>query len=171
MVKLHDAVKDYVDSSENSALATKISSEILQLSRAVVKKHTFDSEKAHKFYLAQKARMLSRCCGHWHKLMQRKIKRKTQAIKPWTVFFSWNLPFELFDCLEVAALPPESRTRGIFPAKEIRLLLLYTVEGFFIFCNKYAKGTIKESCVFIKTEKDGSYSQILVTENHTAIFK
>lgn len=97
MVKLHDAVKDYVDSSENSALATKISSEILQLSRAVLKKHTFDSEKAYKFYLAQKARMLLRCCGHWHKLMQRKIKRKAQAIRPWTVFFSWNLPFELFD--------------------------------------------------------------------------
>lgn len=122
-------MKDYVDSSENSALATKISYEILQLSRAVLKKRTFGSEKAYKFYLAQKARMpgVSRCCGHWRKLMQRKIKRKTQAIRPWTVFFSWNLPFELFGCLEVVA------DRGnLCAVKEIHFLLIYiyTVEGF-----------------------------------------
>ena len=39
LVKMHETVKDYIDSSENEPLATEIGSELLQLSRAVIKKH------------------------------------------------------------------------------------------------------------------------------------
>ena len=47
LVKMHETVKDYIDSSD---------SELLQLSRAVIKKHTFNGERANKFHLAQPAR-------------------------------------------------------------------------------------------------------------------
>ena len=46
LVKMHETVKDYIDSSENQPLATEIGSKLLQLSRAVIKKHTFDGERA-----------------------------------------------------------------------------------------------------------------------------
>ena len=49
LVKMRDTVKDYIDSSENQLLATEIGSELLQLPRTVIKKHTFDGERAYKF--------------------------------------------------------------------------------------------------------------------------
>ena len=49
LVKMRDTVKDYIDSSENQLLATEIGSELLQLSRTVIKKHTFHGERAYKF--------------------------------------------------------------------------------------------------------------------------
>ena len=74
LVKIHEAVNDYMNSSENRALATEIGSEVLQLSRAVVKKHTWDSERAFKFHLAQPARILARSVVYWHKKILRKLK-------------------------------------------------------------------------------------------------
>ena len=106
LVKIHEAVNDYMNSSENRALATEIGSEVLQLSRAVVKKHTWDSERAFKFHLAQPARILARSVVYWHKKILRKLKRKTIASRPWTVTFSWNLPLEVFDCFKVVVLVP-----------------------------------------------------------------
>ena len=108
LVKMHETVKDYIDSSENQPLATEIGSELLQLSRAVIKMHTFDGKRACKFHLAQPARMLLRSFTYWHKTILRKLKRKTPVLRPWTVFFSWNFPLEVFDCFKVVAVTPES---------------------------------------------------------------
>lgn len=99
LVKLHEAVNDYKNSSKDKALATEIGGELLVLSRAVIKKHIFDSERAFKFHLAQPARMLARIVAFWHIRMLRKMKRKTRASRPWTVNFSRNLPLEVCDCL------------------------------------------------------------------------
>ena len=52
LVKLHKAVNDNKNSSEDEALATEIGGELLVLCRTVVKKHTLDSERAFKFHLA-----------------------------------------------------------------------------------------------------------------------
>ena len=46
LVTMHETVKDYIDSGENQPLATEIGSELLQLSRAVIKKHTFDARES-----------------------------------------------------------------------------------------------------------------------------
>lgn len=50
LVKLHEAVNDYKNSSEDEALAIEIGGELLVLCRAVIKKHTLDSERAFKFH-------------------------------------------------------------------------------------------------------------------------
>ena len=167
LVKMHETVKDYIDSSENQPLATEIGSEPLQLSRAVIKKHTFNGERAYKFHLAQPARMLSRSFAYWHKTILTKMKGKTLASRPWTVFFSWNLPLEVFDCFKVVAVTPESggsivkNTRAV---QEIHITDMEKLKGLFLrVANKFAKGCINESDIFMKTEKDGSYSHILVT--------
>lgn len=99
LVKLHEAVNDYRNSSEDKALATEIGGKLLVLSRAVIKKHIFDSERAFKFHLAQPARMLARIVAFWHIRMLRKMRRNTRASRPWTVNFSRNLPLEVCDCL------------------------------------------------------------------------
>ena len=98
LVKIHETVKDYIDSSENQPLATDIGSELLQLSRAVIKKHTFDGERAYKFHLAQPARMLSRSFTYWHKTILRtnypeKIEAKNTSFKTMDCVFLLELAF------------------------------------------------------------------------------
>ena len=175
LVKIHEAVNDYTNSSENRALATEIGSEVLQLSRAVVKKHTWDSERAFKFHLAQPARILARSVVYWHKKILRKLKRKMIASQPWTVTFSWNLPLEVFDCFKVVVSVPSNggsvvkNTRAI---QEIHITDMEKLKGLFLsLVNKYRKGIINESDVFVKSEKDGSYSQVIVTGDHPAQFR
>ena len=59
IVAMHETVKGCINSAENRNLATEIGSEVLELTRAVVKKHTMERNKAFKCHLAQPERMLS----------------------------------------------------------------------------------------------------------------
>ena len=172
---MHEIVKDCIDSSENQPLATEISSELLHLSRAVIEKHTFDGEKAYKSHLAQPARMLSRSLAYWHKTILRKMKPKTPASRPSTVFLSWNLPLEVFDCFKVVAVTPESGgsiVKNTHTVQEIHITDMEKLKGLFLrVANKFAKGCVNESDIFMKTEKDGSHSHVLITRDHPVIFK
>ena len=174
LVKLHEAVNDYKNSSEDKGLATEIGGELLVLCRAVIKKHTLDSERAFKFHLAQPARMLARIVAFWHIRMVRKMKRKTRASRPWTVNFSWNLALEVFDCFKVVALAPVAGgvvVRNTRAVHEIHITDMGKMRSLFLsLANKYRKGTIHESDIFLKNEKDGSFSQVIVTGDHPAKF-
>lgn len=169
-VKLHEAVNDFKNSSEDEALA----SELLVLARAVIKKHTLESERAFKFHLAQPARMLARSVAFWHIRMLRKMKRKTRASRPWTVNFSWNLPLEVFDCFKVVALAPVAGgvvVRNTRAVHDIHITDMGKMKSLFLsLANKYRKGTINESDIFLKKEKDGFFSQVSVTGDHPAKF-
>ena len=174
LVKLHEAVNDYKSCSEDKALATEIGGELLVLSRAIIKKHMFDSERAFKFHLAQPTRMLARIVAFWHIRMLRKMRRKTRASRPWTVNFSWNLPLEVFDCFKVVALAPVAGgvvVRNTRAVHEIHITDMGKMKGLFLsLANKYRKGTIHESDVLLKKEKDGSFSQVIVTGDYPAKF-
>ena len=159
LVKLHEAVNDYKNASEDEALATETGGKLLVLCRAVIEKHTLDSERAFKFHLAQPARMLARIVPFWPIRMLRKMKRKTQASRPWTVNFSWNLPLEVFDCFKAVALASVADgvvVRNTCAVHEIHITDIGKMKSlFFSLANKYRKGTIHESNIFLKKEKDG----------------
>ena len=92
---MHETVKDYIDSSENQPLVTEIGSKLLQLSRAVIKKHTFDGERAYKFHLAQPA--TSNVIEEFHVLAQNypeKIEAKNTSFKTMDCVFLLELAFE-----------------------------------------------------------------------------
>ena len=100
IVSVHELMKNYIDTADDRSLAVETSDELLQLTRAVIKRHIFPGEKAFKYHLSQPARMLSRTVVHWHKIILRRMKKKTIASRPWTVSFTWNLPQEMLDkCL------------------------------------------------------------------------
>ena len=119
--------------------------------------------------------MLSRSFTYWHKTILTKMKGKTLASRPWTVFFSSNLPLEVFDCFKVVAVTPESGgsiVKNTHAFQEIHISDMEKLKGLFLrVANKFAKGCMNESDIFMKTEKDGSYSHILVTKDHPVIFK
>ena len=102
------------------------------------------------------------------------LRRKTRASRPWTVNFSWNLPLEVFDCFKVVALAPVAGgvvVRNTRAVHEIHITDMGKMKGLFLsLANKYRKGTIHESDVFLKKEKDGSFSQVIVTGDHPAKF-
>ena len=73
IVSVHELVKNYINTVEDRCLAQEISDELLQLTRAVIKKHTLPGEKAFKYHLSQPARMLSRSVVHCHKIILRRM--------------------------------------------------------------------------------------------------
>jgi hypothetical protein len=107
LVKMHEVTNSYIQNSANRRLARNISGDLLQLTRAIIKKHTFPDDKAYKYHLAQPSQMLSRAVVLWHKIILRRMKRKPTGSRPWTVRFTWNLPTEVFNCLKVIAQTEE----------------------------------------------------------------
>ena len=103
LVEMHKVVENYVKNDPNRKSAPEIGGEVLNLTRAVKKEHTFPREKAYKFHLAQPSWMLARTVGYWNKSIKRRMKRKSSGSHPWMVKFKWNLNMEVFDCLKVAA--------------------------------------------------------------------
>ena len=99
-MKMHEMMQDYVKKERNKPLARSISAEMLEHTKAVVKKHTL-GKGSYKYHLAQPARMLARAFQLWRKVILRKLKKKTSSRYPWTVRFSWNFPMEMFACLGV----------------------------------------------------------------------
>ena len=157
LVKVHEAVNDYKNSSEDKGLATEIGGELLVLCRAVIKKHTLDSERAFKFHLAQPARMLARIVAFWHIRMLRKMKRKTRASRPWTVNFSWNLALEVFDCFKVVALAPVAGgvvVRNTRAVHEIHITDMGKMKSLFLsLVNKYQKEQSMRAISSLKKKK------------------
>ena len=174
IVNMHETVKGYINSAENRNLATEIGSEVLELTRAVVKKHTMQKNKAFKYHLVQPARMLSRAVLHWNIAIVRKMRRKPCSSRPWTVLVTWNFQKEVFDHLKVVL---SSEENGGYVAKttrcieQIHMVNMDRLQHFFFaLANKYAK-TLDERHILVKEEKDGSYSRVIVDEEHPAAFK
>ena len=51
-MRVYESVASYIANVEDKNLAIDIGSELLQLSRAVVKHHTFPEQQRYKYYLA-----------------------------------------------------------------------------------------------------------------------
>ena len=109
VVQIHEVVNGIINSSRGvkRKLNGKIGGELLQLTRAVVKKHTLPQERAYKYHLAQAARILSRSVVSWNKSILRKLRRRPNGSAPWTVKFAKDVPFEVYEC----CMPGRARRR------------------------------------------------------------
>jgi hypothetical protein len=125
---MHEVTNSYIKNSANRRLARNISGDLLQLTRAVIKKHTFPDDKAYKYHLAQPSQMLSRAVVLWNKIILRRMKRKPTGSRPWKVRFTWNLPTEIFNCLKVITQTEEC---GGLTAKNTK-----NVEEIHLFCRR-----------------------------------
>ena len=81
-MSLHDTVSSYIANAPDKNLATKIGDELLKLSRAVVKHHTFPEQQRYKYYLTQPSRMLAREVYRWNKSLCRMLKRNSVTSQP-----------------------------------------------------------------------------------------
>lgn len=102
--KVCEAMDEFVGESPfwERKKATEIKGELLQLTRAVLKKHLIENEeKSTKYFLAQPARMLKRELTQWDKICCRRMTKSTSSRNPFKIHFSRNLPFEVFDVLKV----------------------------------------------------------------------
>lgn len=172
---VHRVVDEVVSASSGSKkkLNQEIGGELMELTRAVVKKHTFAPEKGYKFHLAQPSRMLSRSVVQWNKSIVRKLRRRTNGSAPWTVRLKRHMPLEVFLCFKTASLTEE--TGGVLTknTKNIEEIQFHNEESFKRFllglANKYAK-CIREDDMMFKMEKDNSYSRVIINQAHPATF-
>ena len=142
-------------------MASQISNKILQLSRAVVKKHTLDEEKAFKYHLSQLT-------------IVRRMKRKICSLCPWTVNFSWNFPLEMFECFKSAISSEECGGVVVKNTLNIHEIHVYSEVKFVTFFNRLAnknKKTFKVDQTLIKEESDKSYSKIIVSKHYPVEFR
>ena len=171
IVNVQELVQNYIDTADDRSLAIEISDELLQLTRAVIKKHTLPGEKAFKYHLSQPARMLSRTVVHWHKIILRRMKKKTSASRPWTVTFTWNLPQEMFESLKCFMLCEENGGAVVKNTRCVAELQIIHRDKFrHLFTslvNKY-KPSLPTADVLVRKEKDGSHSTIIVEADHPA---
>ena len=174
IVELHDTVKDHINKAENRDLATKIGNEVLQLTWAVVKKHTLGELTGFKYHLAQPARMLSRAVVLWNKAVICRMHRKPCFIRPWTINLSWNVPKEVFECLKIVLLLEEYggiHKKNTPAVEEIQVDDIFQLHcAFFMLANKYER-KLNEGQFLWKVEKDSSYSKFVVSAAHPAMFK
>ena len=164
IVSLHDTVSSYIANAPDKNLATKIGDELLKLSRAVVKHHTFPKQQRYKYYLAQPSRMLAREVYRWNKSVCRMLKHNPSLRNPWGLRLKRSLPLELFDTLKttVIAYGWGQVTRSTNHVED----LVITEEDHFkslimSWSNKFRR-QLQETEVLIKVEKDGGYSRAVV---------
>ena len=173
LVKLHETVGAYISNAGDKKLARDIGNDVLQLSRAVVKHHTYPEERRYKYFLAQPSRMLAREMYRWNKSICRLLKRSPSLRTPWEIRIKRNLPLELFDTLKasVIACGWGQLTRSTSHVEEI----VMTDEGNFrkmvlSWNNKYSR-QLEEEELLVKREKDGGYSRVVLGKSRPVKMK
>ena len=173
IVQVHNVVDEVLRTSRRSERDTneKIGGELMQLTRAVVKKHTLPPMNAYKYHLAQPSRMLSRSIVHWNNTILRRLRRKPNSSCPWTVKCQRHMPLEVFACFKAASLTEEGGgllAKNTKHVEEIKFHDQATLRDLFLeFGNKYQR-CLKQDEIMCKVEKDGSYSMVIIKQNHPA---
>lgn len=175
VVQIHEVVMGIISTSRGSKkeLNGNIGRELLELTRAVVKKHTLPAEKRYKYHLAQPARMLSRSVVLWNKSIVRKLRRKPNGSAPWTVKVTKEMPCEVYECFKAASLAEQAGGLLIKRTKHVEEIEFNNVSDlrniFLEFANNHGK-CLEEENVMFRKEKDDSHSIVIVNPNHPAIF-
>ena len=175
VVQIHEVVTGIINSLRGvkKELNGKIGGELLQLTRAVVKKHTLPQERAYKYHLAQPARMLSRSVVSWNKSILRKLRRRPNSSAPWTVKFAKDMPFKVYECFKAACQAEQGGGLLAKNTKHVEEIKFYNFSDlkkiFLELANKYGK-CIENQNIMYKQEKDNSHSIVIVNANHPAIF-
>ena len=173
VVQVHGLVDEIVRTSRRSekGVNERIGGELMQLTRAVVKKHTFPPKNAYKYHLAQPSRMLSRSVVHWNNAILRRLRRRPNGSSPWTVKFKQHMPLEVFACFKAASLAEEGGgllSKNTKHVEEIKFHDRAALRDLLLeFANKY-KRCLKQDEIMCKVEKDDSYSIVIIKQDHPA---
>ena len=174
-MEIHEVVNTIINSSRGfkKELNGKIGGELLQLTRAVVKKHMLPQERAYKYHLVQASHMLSRSVVSWNKSILRKLRRKPNGSAPWTVKFAKDVPFKVYECFKAACLTEQGGgllVKNTKHVEEIKFNNISDLKNIFLeLANKYGKCIENEDIMFRK-EKDESHSIVIVNANHPVVF-
>ena len=175
ITSLHDVVQGFIEKPCRATLnldkdtRTTIGSEVLQLSRAVIKRHTLGGDSRFRYHLAQPYRMLGREFLHWNKLALRRMKFSSKLKSPWQVSFSRNMVQEVFYCLQglVLAWDLGEKTKETKHAVEIKIGALGHFKHLILtVANKYNANALNDESVLFKAMKDGSYCKAVVNDSH-----
>ena len=105
VIQVYNVVDEVIKTSQCSDRDTneEIGDELMQMTRAVVKKHTLSPMNAYKYHLAQPSQMLSGSVVHWNTIILRRLRRKPTSSCPWTVECQRHMPLEVFSSFKAAS--------------------------------------------------------------------
>ena len=173
ITRLHDVVQGFIEKPCRGTInldkdtPTTIGSEVLQLSRAIVKRHTLCSDSRFRYHVAQPYRILGREFLHWNKLALRRMKFSSKLKSPWLVLFSRNMVQEVFYCLQGLVLDMGEKTKETKHAVEIKIRALGHFKYLILtVANKYNAKALSNVSVLFKAMKDGSYCKAVVNDSH-----
>lgn len=104
--------------------ASEIKSELLELTRAALKKYTLNDRERTKYFLAQPSRMLEREIRQWNSTSLRRMRQTPNGRNPWRIYFSRNMPFEVFEVLKVKC----KLSNGVITGTKRRCKIVFTNE-------------------------------------------
>ena len=147
VVQIHKVVNGIISTSRGSMKEHngKNWQRIEELTRAVVKKHTFPAERAYKYHLAQPTRLLSRSVVLWNKFILQKLRRKPNCSAIWTVKLKREMRFEVYECFKAASLTEQGRGLLIKSTKHVQEIKFNNVSDL-EFPNKHGVSRKKTSC-------------------------
>lgn len=174
IVTLHEVVNSFIkkpcgNGNLDKNIRIDIGSEVLQLSCAVIKRHTLGGDSKFQYHLVHPYQMLGREFIHWNKLALRRMKFSSTLGSPWRVSFSRNMGHEVFDCLKGLAVAWDWRekTKETKHVVEIKIHALGHFKHLMLtVANKYAANSPGEDSILFKTIKDGSYCNAVVNDSH-----
>ena len=175
ITNLHDVVQGFIEKPCRATInldkdnRTAIGAEVLQLSRAVIKRHTLGGDSRFRYHLTQPYRMLGREFLHWNKLALRRMKFSSKLKSPWQVSFSRNMVQEVFYSLQglVLAWDLGEKTKETKHVVEIKICFLEHFKHLILtVANKYNANALKDDSVLFKAMKDGSYCKAVVNDSH-----
>lgn len=175
ITSLHGVVQEFIETpcraniNLNKDTCTRIGPEVLQLSRAVVKRHTLGGNSQFRYHLAQPYRMPGREFLHWNKLVLRRMKYSSRLRSPWQVSFSRNMVQAVFYCLQglVLAWDLGEKTKETKHVVEIKIHALGHFKHLILtVANKYNANSLNDNSVLFKAVKDGSYCKAVVNDSH-----
>lgn len=172
IVKLHEVTAEYYTNADDKDIAGKISGEVMALTRAIVHKHTDEGERAFKYHLAQPYRILCRELKFWTLALKRRMKSKTSSQHPWQIYFTRNLPLEVFDVLQ-GTLTVSGCGVTVKDTKNIQELHITSEENLLNWllntANKY--GNLIADDTLVKEFKDKSLSKVIANNEHPFTIK
>ena len=148
LVKMHQTANDYIDSIENQALSTETGCEFHQLSRAVIKKQTFDSERAYMFHFVQPG--TEDVMEEFHPVAQNHSKENEMKKSCFLTMncLSSGLCFWLLPSCSLKPWVWWFSIQEHCAVSEIHITDMEKLKGLFLsLANKFAKGAINENCL------------------------
>ena len=174
LVAVHDTVTTYMKKARDKEKAAKISGDVLEAVRNIIKTHMFSPAQALLYGSINPMTILSREIARINLLLIRRMKPSPTARSPWKMSLSRYMPTEIFSlldsCIQAHSLGSSRKstrfTVNIQVSDENKVILLFTTIG-----NACETVLNEEAVLKTKTLRDGVKCKLDVNDEKPLVIQ